>query len=347
MTILQQEKPHPITLKIRVSAPARLHLGFLDLNGEAGRKFGSIGLAINSHNTVIEVEPANSLIIAASNVTISASLENKIKQIVASFYTTLGQHIPLSQQGVKLSLIELIPSHAGLGSGTQLALTIGTLLCRLHNLSANTADIAFHLGRGARSGIGIATFDHGGFIVDGGLNSTAQIPPLLARYDLPSSWRIIMIMDHNNQGVHGSEELHAFTHLPTFPLAHSQTICHLTLMKLLPALVENDIDSFGQAITEIQALIGDHFSPTQGGRYTSVLVAQLLHYAQSLGHTGIAQSSWGPTGCIFVDGDSTAQKLIGDLTQYCQQEKLTTLSLSMTDASSSGAKIEISSNKSL
>lgn len=341
MSVSSQETAHP-NKKVRVSAPARLHLGFLDLNGEAGRKFGSIGLAIDSHRTSIEIESAEILSIH-STVDISSSITEKIERIVKKFYSSLGQKIPKNKQGVKLSLLELIPEHAGLGSGTQLAITIGTLLCRFHNISTNTHEIAYLFGRGARSGIGISTFDHGGFIIDGGLSNSSQIPPLLAHYDFPTTWRIIMIMDHHNQGVHGNEEIQAFTHLPTFPSSSSQTICHLTLMKLLPALVEKQIDSFGEAITEIQTLIGDHFAPAQGGRYTSQHVAQLLHHAQTLGHTGIAQSSWGPTACIFVDGDDAAQQLIDKLTQYSQQENLSTLSLSITHANSEGANIEISS----
>lgn len=340
MTVLTSEIAHPAT-KARVSAPARLHLGFLDLNGEAGRKFGSIGLAIDSHRTIIEAEAADTLIIDELT-DVPTSMNVKIKRIIEKFYSSLGQDIPKKQQGVKLSLLELIPEHAGLGSGTQLALTIGTLLCRLHNIPANTHEIAFHLGRGSRSGIGIATFDHGGFIIDGGLSDTSQIPPLLAHYDFPSSWKIIMLMDQTRQGVHGGEEISAFTDLPIFPSTHSQAICHLTLMKLLPALVEKQIDPFGQAITEIQTLIGDHFAPAQGGRYTSSSVTKLLHYAQKLDHAGIAQSSWGPTGCIFVEDDS-ATELLAKISQYIEQENLSTISVSIANANLNGANIEISS----
>jgi len=339
VTALQQETAHP-NKSIRVSAPARLHLGFFDLNGESGRKFGSIGLAIDSHRTTIEIEPAETLSIN-SVANIPTTITEKIERIVNKFYQSLGQEIPENKQGIKLSLLELIPEHAGLGSGTQLAITIGTLLCRLHNISANTHEIAYNLGRGSRSGIGIATFDRGGFIIDGGLSDTSKIPPVLAHYDFPASWRIIVIMDQSNQGVHGSEEIKAFTQLPTFPISQSQAICHLTLMTLLPALVEKKVAPFGQAITEIQTLIGDHFAPAQGGRYTSSSVAKLLQHAQNLGHTGIAQSSWGPTGCIFVDGDDTAHQLKESLIQYTQQENLPSLSLSIAHANSNGADIEI------
>ena len=40
---------------ITVSAPARLHLGFVDLNGSLGRKYGSIGLAVDQPATVLTI----------------------------------------------------------------------------------------------------------------------------------------------------------------------------------------------------------------------------------------------------------------------------------------------------
>ena len=43
---------------VRVSAPARLHLGFLDLNGGLGRRFGSIGLAIDQPTTELTLARA-------------------------------------------------------------------------------------------------------------------------------------------------------------------------------------------------------------------------------------------------------------------------------------------------
>ena len=45
-------------VSIRVKTSARLHLGFLDLNGGTGRRFGSLGLAIDRPVTSLEVEPA-------------------------------------------------------------------------------------------------------------------------------------------------------------------------------------------------------------------------------------------------------------------------------------------------
>ncbi|MFM7084077.1 MAG: GHMP kinase, partial [Hyphomicrobium sp.] len=45
-------------LAAHVTAPARLHLGFIDLNGSLGRKYGSIGLALNAPRTKLVLSNA-------------------------------------------------------------------------------------------------------------------------------------------------------------------------------------------------------------------------------------------------------------------------------------------------
>lgn len=308
----------PDTLQsVVVRAPARLHLGFLDLNASIGRRFGSIGLAVSSHYTALTVRNAEQLRVA--NPDFSAETLKRLAKIGERFYQGPGRHLAPTARA-ELHIEQQIPAHAGLGSGTQMALTLGTALARLHKLDVDTTTLAQELGRGQRSGIGIATFDHGGFIVDGGLKPQQTVPPLLMQQTFPADWRIVMILDPQHQGIHGHNEKQAFRELPIFPLPHAQAICHKTLMQLLPALVEKDINEFGAAITDIQALIGDHFAEAQGGRYTSPLVAACLQQAQRLGHKGIAQSSWGPTGCVFVSSEQQAQKLIGQLSDFIETE---------------------------
>jgi beta-ribofuranosylaminobenzene 5'-phosphate synthase len=324
---------------VTVTAPARLHLGFLDLNGAAGRKFGSIGLAIDSHRTIVEARFCQ----ADERHVLAEHLRAKVDSLIALFCHHFADVISPQSSPVQISIPQSIPEHAGLGSGTQLAIAIGTALSRLYNIEADTPTIAAILDRGSRSGIGISAFDLGGFIVDGGLGLNSNVPPLLVRHTYPENWRVVLIMERTRQGVHGKAETEAFHTLPTFPLAESQTICHLTLMTLLPALIERDIALFGQSITEIQRLIGDHFSQVQGGRYTSPAIAQLLVQAQELGHTGIAQSSWGPTGCVFVDSDDAALALTKHLENTIMDhfDNKTDYSIITTRANSTGAVIDL------
>lgn len=317
MTSKQADSPAVVDT-VTVRAPARLHLGFLDLNATIGRRFGSIGLAVNSHHTQVTLSSAEEFIIEGE---VSTDTRSRLQSICERFYQSLGKAFPDDAQKLHIIVEQAIPEHAGLGSGTQLALTLGTALASRHQLDVDTLKLAQELGRGKRSGIGIATFDQGGFVLDGGLKPQQTVPPVLLHQAYPTDWRVVLIMDPHHQGIHGSSEKQAFKDLPIFPLPHAQAICHKTLMQLLPALIEQDIDQFGTAVTDIQALIGDHFAAAQGGRYTSPIVAACLHQAQRLGHKGIAQSSWGPTGCVFVSSEQQAQKLITQLSKFIHDEK--------------------------
>ena len=78
---------------VTVQAPARLHLGFLDLNAEIGRKFGSIGLAINSHHTIINISPAENFNIQGAYV--NDNMRLKITQICTLFYAVPYTHLTL------------------------------------------------------------------------------------------------------------------------------------------------------------------------------------------------------------------------------------------------------------
>ena len=322
--------------QITVSSPARLHLGFLDLNGNIGRKFGSFGLAIDSHHSTVKIHKSERFQVAAP----SASVKQKIIKITDHFYEKFAQSV--TDKNLSISTEQLIPSHSGFGSGTQLNLTVGTALAKFHGLTISTPELAEALGRGQRSGIGIASFDHGGFIVDGGNKSDSNKPPMLFQHRFPEQWRVVLIMDHTDQGIHGQQEESAFKTLPTFPESYAERICHLTLMQLLPSIIEQDIDIFGQTVTNIQAIIGDHFAPAQGGRYTSKAVEQLLLEAQSLGFKGIAQSSWGPTGCVFAESDESAQQLLIKLKQKIQKSELDQhkLEILVAKANNTGAIID-------
>ena len=81
-------------------------------------------------------------------------------------------------------------------------------------------------------------------------------------------------------------------------------------MQVLPALAEGDLDTFGAAITELQASLGDHYAPVQGGsRFTSPDVAAVLDHLGRAGAVGIGQSSWGPTGFAFAASPDEAERL--------------------------------------
>ncbi len=283
---------------VEVIAPARLHLGFLDMNGSLGRKFGSIGLSLSDIVTQLSVTEAN-------EVTATGPSAKHAEQYAKIILDNL-----MLDRGVHIKIDKAIPEHVGLGSGTQLSLAVGTAITRLFGKSLSTRELARFFHRGARSGIGIGTFVTGGFIVDGGRGESTDIPPVITHISFPEEWRILLIFDDELQGLNGMHESQAFIELPKMSDETTGEMCRSVLMQLLPALYERDCEGFGQSITFIQKTIGDYFTLVQGGRYCCPFMKQILGFLQTSGATGVGQSSWGPTGfAIFSDETLAFQAL--------------------------------------
>ncbi|HET9699410.1 MAG TPA: beta-ribofuranosylaminobenzene 5'-phosphate synthase family protein [Burkholderiales bacterium] len=288
----------PTSDRVLVEAPGRLHLGFLDLHGGLGRTFGSVGLTLEGVATVVAAQHASADSVSGPEGERALDCLVRVKEALRL------------RGGVALAVERAIPGHAGLGSGTQLALAVGTAVTRLYGVELPARETASLLDRGARSGIGIGAFEQGGFLVDGGRGRRDAPPPLVSRLPFPAAWRAVLVFDTVRQGLHGTAEVGAFRALPQFPEAAAARLCRLTLMQALPALVEEDLPRFGAAIGELQRVVGDHFAPAQGGRFASPAVAEALALFQSAGAACIGQSSWGPTGFALADSRETAEALV-------------------------------------
>lgn len=295
--------PEPVqgTGTVRVHAPARLHFGFLDLHGGLGRRFGSIGLAVDA--------PAVTL---TARVSDGLGAEGPEAERVLAYARAAAAHLGIAPAAA-IRVTEAIPPHAGFGSGTQLALAVAAALARLTGKPFAPEDFADALDRGNRSGVGLAAFTQGGLIVDGGRDAGGAPPPVIARLAYPEAWRIVLILDAGMTGVHGAREIEAFRHLPRFPETEAAEICRIVLMQAMPACVVADAQGFGAGITRIQRLIGDHFAPHQGGRFASPAVAEALAAVAAQGVAGYGQSSWGPTGFALLPSEREARALVASL----------------------------------
>jgi len=296
---------------VSVSTTARLHMGFFDLNGGLGRRFGSIGVSLECPVTEIYAYRAPTFSAQGPGATRALAIAEKIAQALNL------------QHGMHMQLNHVIPEHAGLGSGTQMSLAIGSLINRLYQLKLGIKDIALLTSRGARSGIGVGTFESGGVVVDGGRGADTEVPPTIARMNFPEHWRILLIFDHANTGVHGEQEVEAFRQLPEFSASIAADMCRHVLMQALPALAESDLVTFGKAIRELQERTGDYFSPVQGGRYASPRVANVLAWLEAHGVVCSGQSSWGPTSfAIFADIDEAERMLSQVKVEFSEQKDL-------------------------
>jgi beta-ribofuranosylaminobenzene 5'-phosphate synthase len=281
---------------VLVEAPARLHMGMLDASGKGARRFGGLGVAV-SHPAVI-VEASASSELSAEGPDADRALA------VAERYREAFGHAA----GARMRVLEAIPSHVGLGSGTKLALAVTAALSALAGRSPEPAAMARMAGRSARSAVGLWTFALGGLVVEGGRRPGAAEPaPLLMRHAMPDEWRCVLAISAAEPGLSGGAEEAAFADLRPDP-DRSALIAQLVLTALLPALVERDLLEFGAALSRVQRLVGDAFAPAQGGTFhprAGALVEAMLR----LGAAGAGQSSWGPAVYGVVGSEPEGQEL--------------------------------------
>ena len=141
---------------VKITTPSRLHFSLLDLNGVLGRVDGGFGLAIAKPNFQIVAERATGIHLPSS----------VYRDRTAAVLKRLQETHPFP--GIQLTFESEIPMHCGFGSGTQLSLGVAQAVNLLYTLGLNVRELAKVVGRGGTSGIGIAAFQTGGFIVDGG-----------------------------------------------------------------------------------------------------------------------------------------------------------------------------------
>lgn len=315
----------PANQTVSVIAPARLHMGFIDLSGALGRHFGSIGIGLNEIYTQISLSPASQFQLLGQH-------NQRAEQAALQFCAELGL-----DTGFELTVNATIPEHIGLGSGTQMALAIGMAISQFHGLNLTVREIAHLSQRGARSGIGIGVFEQGGLVLDGGRGPSTLTPPLLSRLSVPEQWRFILVFDQRGKGLHGEQELSAFKALPEFPRQEAERLCYLLLMQALPAVAESELVKFGEVITDLQLTVGQHFAPAQGGIFTSKAVADAMNYLEQQGAVAIGQTSWGPTGFCAVATTEHAEQLLQQLQLLFPDE----LTFMVTSARNRGAELLI------
>lgn len=264
-----------------VKTPSRIHLGIIDLSREFNREYGALGLMVKG-GYCIEVEKGDGLEVEGTP---------KEKKEVGMVYEGLVKRYGLDT-GFKVKVRNSVPRHVGLGSTTQLKMGTAGAMLREAGVEHDLREMARTVGRSRFSAIGTYGFIHGGFILEGGKDSPERVPPLTARLETPEDWRFVIVWPDRLSTYDEVQERPVMKNVKV-PVDYPQRISHHVVMGVLPALVDGDICSFGHHISHIQRLVGDSFSPYQGGTFHPV-VTDVVDELGKLTY-GAGQSSWGPT----------------------------------------------------
>lgn len=293
---------------IRVKSPSRIHMGLIDMNAELGRVDGGVGLSIDQPYVLISAEVADDIEIIGQSF-LAQRMEAAVRALVPE------------GQGVRVTIEADMPPHVGCGSGTQAALSVAAAVNRLYGLGLSVREMAIAVGRGGTSGIGVASFEKGGFIVDGGHkfaekgsfspSSASKTPPgpVLFREDFPD-WEIVLALPSEDMymGAHDAQEVDIFEKECPIPLHEVQAVAHIVLMNMMPAIMEKDIEAFGKATDRLQTL---------GFKQREIhlqhqAVRDLIELLQDSGAYGAGMSSFGPVVYAFTDNPEDASYLRED-----------------------------------
>jgi beta-ribofuranosylaminobenzene 5'-phosphate synthase len=175
---------------LKITTPSRLHITLIDMNASIGRVDGGIGLTLENPSITMSAERSEAVEITGTSEHAQRMRNSAVKLLPEG-------------KGIHIEIKKDYPSHIGLGSGTQAALAAGMAVNRIYELNLSIYEIAVKVGRGGTSGIGVAAFESGGFILDGGHkfsdkkdflpSSASDLPPapVLLRTDFPD-WDIVI-----------------------------------------------------------------------------------------------------------------------------------------------------------
>jgi beta-RFAP synthase len=319
--------------RTRIQTPSRLHFGLLAWEPHSPRQFGGVGLMIEAPRLVLSAEPAD-------RWNAEGPLAGRARDVALQIAARLAA------QGITLSpchlRIEHAPAeHVGLGVGTQLSLAVTQAIFAVSALPSPTLEgLAALTGRGQRSGIGLHGFVHGGLIVDGGRrgSDSVGVPPLITRAAFPPDWAVLVVQGLTWTGLHGSAERRAFADLPPIADRVTDRLCRLVLLGLLPAVQENDLESFGAALTELQQHVGRCFANAQGGIYARPELEAIVAGLRAAGLHGVGQSSWGPT--LYAFSNQPLEERQGIVERMQTRFGLPADALFWTAASPSGSRLQ-------
>ena len=308
---------------LKIRTPSRIHMTLIDMNGSIGRVDGGIGITLEKPNILITAKRADSVTVRGD-----PELNERMKKAC---------EIVAPGRGIEITIEESYWNHIGLGSGTQAALAAGMAISSLYDLKITPRQVAEKVGRGGTSGIGIASFERGGFILDGGHRMSAKnaflpssfskgVPPapILCQRDFPD-WDIVLAIPPT-KGAYDLYEKDVFAKLCPIPLNEVERLCHVILMQMLPALAEEDMDSFGKAVNSIQE-VGFKRREIELQPGTTGLIDAMLDG----GAAGAGLSSFGPAVYAVTDQPKKVEAAVHSYDKNC--------TVIMTRARNKGAEI--------
>lgn len=281
----------------------RLHFGLLDLGTATGRVYGGCGLALDYPVSEVTWTTATE---GGVRVEVPASVDaDSLEAIEQSFERLVAK---VGQINGVLKVLSTPPQHIGLGVTTALVLGSLHLVNRCRSLGLHRAELEALSGRGGASGIGLAAFFDGGFVVDAGhsrrdfkrflpsgASPVTSRPVLVGSYPFPESWGIRLFLPDGKRWS-GIAEVDFFSENTPVPETEILAGLAATYHAVLPGVCDGDLELLKQGL---DALNGTGFKAREIASHGGG-VRELLDHLSAATAAAVGMSSMGPL--VFLLG---------------------------------------------
>lgn len=300
---------------IIINSFARINLGIIDLSSNPYRIDGTHGLYTNLKIATVKIKKNSSLVIDIH----SEYKEPLIETVKRCLDYLKKKH---KFENVYIHINSLYNRHIGLGSGTQISMSIVEAFNLLFSLDLSLNEKAFLASCGGTSGVGVYCFEYGGYVLDAGrlfpnekdrigpseMFHFNKLPPLVSHLILPN-WSICFLLPKNDHYIEGKEEQKLFNEFTPIKQNETDAICKWILKGIMPSIIENNYLSFCYSLEQIMHL---GFRAKEINYYGAYLQNRIA-IMKKAGFQGIGMTSFGPTLFGFYTNDNIKEKFINIL----------------------------------
>lgn len=247
--------------RIKIFAPARIHVNLFDMSGRGYRQNGGLGFCITGFDTVIEFKVSKDFAVVDNrSVGLTKAEEKSLLGHLEEVYKKNG-----FSEKISIEFISGPPPHSGFGTGTSTKLACVEAASIFNNIDANQAQLVSDSGRGGTSGVVINTYFQGGLSIDFGVkasglplapssarNSPLEKPLQLLNIKLPADWDFGVIIPSASKGISANEEVDFFNKTCPIPLSAVHESIYHAISGVACAALECDFLTFSKSINEIQ-----------------------------------------------------------------------------------------------
>ncbi len=365
-------------MQLRVIAPARLHFGLLQIDPRQPNCYGGIGLMLNEPALIVcgsLAEDDDEPVLFAESVAQTSRNELGTKAQAAT-NQALNAICPETTQHIRFRIEASPRLHTGLGTGTQLACCIATLVRALtvgqarwdqkilggtptsswpvKELWSDGKDspstphhrLAYASGRGKRSHIGLEGFLSGGWIYDHGVCSSHEPKAAdpncsrVERLEFPSQWRVLLFGNDLDQGLSGEKEQASFDMSQNLENDIPAQMIDLATNLISPAIRHADYLTFAQAIRSYNQLAGKLFLNSNPDPITANTMKNLGTVLEKFDIKAYGQSSWGPTMWAVLPNENEVNNLQDSLNRALHDSGLDHIQIHPVQVCATGAILQ-------